>query len=77
MESELFLFSEDMEPVVISWANRIPQRPFSLVIINGGHGVKRESMRVIEKFQKLGVVVIGNNIRNGSCGDKDNKIFAI
>jgi len=53
------LFSEELEPIFISWANRIPQKPLSLIVINGGANIlkfKKESMKVIEKFKKLGVI---------------------
>ena len=51
-----------MEPVFTSWANRITSKSLSLTIINEGAislrllKVKKESMEVIEKFKKLGVI---------------------
>ncbi len=52
------LFSEELEPVFISWANRIPQKSLSLFIKDYTKifGVKKESMEVIEKFKTLGVI---------------------
>ncbi len=54
------LFPEELEPVFMSWKNRIPQRSLSLIIFRGfskvGLKVKKESMKVIEKFKKLGVI---------------------
>ena len=56
------LFPEDLESVLIGWANRIPRKSLSLIIIGTnsmigtGLKVKKESMEVIEKFSELGVV---------------------
>jgi len=51
-------FLGELEPVFISWANRIPQKPLSLIITCGGSDcqVKKENMEVIENFKKLGVI---------------------
>jgi len=51
-------FAEDLEPVFISLANRIPRKPLSLIIIDYSTNlkVKKESINVIEKFKKLGVI---------------------
>ncbi len=56
--SQSVLFLEELEPVFISWSNRIPQKPLSLIILDGLNGtrIKKESMEVIEKFKKLGVI---------------------
>jgi len=52
------LFSEELEPVFTMWANRIPQQPLSLIIIDCSTymKVKKESMEVIENFKKMGVI---------------------
>ncbi len=51
-------FLEELEPFFISWASRVPQKSFSLILIDCliGSEVQKESMEVIEKFQKLGVI---------------------
>ncbi len=56
VRSEFFL--KELEPVFISWANRKPQKSLSLIIIDplDEIEVKKESMEIIEKFQKLGVI---------------------
>ncbi len=58
LRSELFL--DGLEPVFKSWANRIPQKSLSLIIIDEvvsrNLKVKKESKEVIEKFKKLGVI---------------------
>ena len=55
-------FSEELEPVLISWANRIPQIPLSLLIVNSSDHVKvkRDSMKVLENFKRLGVIKNSN-----------------
>ncbi len=55
---ELEFFSEELEPVFVSWADRIPQEPLSLIIVDCPTyiRVKKESIMVIEKFKKLGVI---------------------
>jgi len=50
------LFSEDLEPVLTIWANRIPRKSLWIIIEGIGSKVKKESMEVIEKFKKLGVI---------------------
>jgi len=53
------LFPEELESVFISWANRIPQKSLTLIIIDDLQSVstvKKDSMEVIEKFEKLGVI---------------------
>ena len=54
---KLTLFPEELEPVFINWANRIPRKSLSLSIIKHFRtwylGV---DMEVIEKFKKLGVI---------------------
>jgi len=45
----------------VNWANHVPQKSLSLIIVVRSHNVnnlvvKKESMEVIEKFKKLGVV---------------------
>ncbi len=57
LESEIF--PKELEPVFINWSNRIPQKSLSLIVIYCriiGLKIKKESMEVIEKFQKLGVI---------------------
>ena len=55
--SDLELFLEELEHVLISWANRIPQKSLSLIIINKYHlinlKIKKENMKMIKKFKKL------------------------
>jgi hypothetical protein len=48
-------FSKDLEPILMSWVNRIPQKSLSLIIV-GNLKVRKESMDVIERFKKLGVL---------------------
>ena len=54
------LFLEELESVFTSWENRIPQKSLSLIIIDEiasrSLKVKKESMEVIEKFKKFGVI---------------------
>jgi len=51
-------FLEELEPFFISWENRILQKSLSLIIIDCQNKlkVKKENMKTIEKFKKLGVV---------------------
>ena len=54
------LFPEALESGFTSWANRIPQKPLSFIIIEtcymGKLVIKKESMEAIEKFKELGVI---------------------
>ncbi len=55
------LFSEELDPIFQSWANRLPQKSLSITIegdfmASESRGVKKESMKVIEKFKELGVI---------------------
>ncbi len=51
------LFSEELEPVFLSWANRIPKKSLSITIDGIDESVvKKESMKLIEKFKKLNVI---------------------
>src|SRR6266498_1839391 len=43
---------EDLESFFISWANRVPQKSLSFIVSE----IKKESMEIIEKFKKLGVI---------------------
>ena len=53
----LELFSEELEPVFTSWANRFPQKSLYLILeYPDGLKVKKESMETIEKFKTLGVI---------------------
>ena len=53
LRTETFL--KELESFFISWANRIP---FSLIIIDDSSQlkVKKESIEVIERFKRLGVI---------------------
>ena len=63
---QIVLFPEELVlgSGFINWANRIPQKSLSLIIIArtrivyevDDKVVKKESMEVIEKFKKLGVI---------------------
>jgi len=57
LNNMLELFPEELEPVLISWANRIPQKPLSLIInCPASLRIKKENIETIEKFKKLGVI---------------------
>ncbi|RIA97860.1 hypothetical protein C1645_813578 [Glomus cerebriforme] len=55
------LLPEELESFFISWANRVPQKSLSLIIINK-YGTKNsldtniENMKIIEKYGKLSVI---------------------
>jgi len=59
-EYDIELLSEELESVFISWANHIPPKSLSLIIISEFQliplRIKEKSMEVIEKFKKLGVI---------------------
>ncbi len=54
--------SEDLESFFINWTNRTSPNPFSLIIINiNGYctnslETRKENMKIIEKYIKLGVI---------------------
>ncbi|RIA97863.1 hypothetical protein C1645_871098 [Glomus cerebriforme] len=53
------LLPEDLESFFISWSNRVPQKPLSLIIVNYGANsldTNNENMKIIEKYVKLGVI---------------------
>ncbi|RIA99725.1 hypothetical protein C1645_746535, partial [Glomus cerebriforme] len=51
------LSPDDLESFFISWANRIPKKSLSLIIVNYyEHYDKEEVMKLIEKYIKLGVI---------------------
>ena len=53
------LLSEELESFFISWANRIPQKSFSFIIIlNNSVTLLRnfENTKIIEKYIKLGII---------------------
>jgi len=50
----LEIFPKELEPVFICWANRIPQKPLSLIIVSDPIYIRVNE--VIEKFKKLGVI---------------------
>ena len=56
LRTETFL--KELESFFISWANRIPQKSFSLIIIDDSSQlrVKKESIEVIERFKRLGII---------------------
>src|SRR6266540_1728785 len=54
------LLPEDLEEFFIDWSNRIPQKSLFLIIIKGYRvnslDVKKENMKIIEKYKKVGVI---------------------
>ncbi|RIA87519.1 hypothetical protein C1645_878001 [Glomus cerebriforme] len=55
------IFPHELESFFIKWANRIPQKPLSLIIIdNGSYSSMRhgKNKNVIEKYVKLGIINI-------------------
>src|SRR6266542_5024791 len=55
------LYSKELESFFISWTNRIPQKSFSLVIINYNNSTNSlemndENMKIIKKYTELGVI---------------------
>ncbi len=52
------LFPERLEPVFISWANRIPRKSLSLTVFRGSEslGIRKEGMKVIENLKMLDVI---------------------
>ncbi|RIA99332.1 hypothetical protein C1645_811569 [Glomus cerebriforme] len=54
------IISEDLEEFFITWKNRIPQKPLSLIFIKdcyeGIIEISKENMKVIEKYKKLGII---------------------
>src|ERR1043165_7745586 len=49
----------NLEAFLISWNNRIPQRPLSLIIIkdhNNLNAINDENMKLIERYKKLGII---------------------
>jgi len=55
------LYSKELESFFISWTNRVPQKSFSLVIINYNNSTNSlemndENMKIINKYTELGVV---------------------
>jgi len=61
LDYKLELIPEELESVLISWANRVPQKSLSLIIFVWllylpDSIVKKENMEIIEKFKKLGVI---------------------
>ncbi len=53
--SEREFFLGELEPILISWANRIPPKLLSLIVLDNLK-IKKESMEVIEKFKKSGII---------------------
>ena len=54
------LLPEELESFFISWTNRVPQKPFSLMVIvnykNNSLNTNEENMEIIKKYTKLGVI---------------------
>ncbi|RIA85805.1 hypothetical protein C1645_879076 [Glomus cerebriforme] len=52
------LLPEELESFFMSWANRIPHKPLSLIIVDDECSFEKneENMKIIEKYIKLGVV---------------------
>ena len=55
------LIPEDLESFFISWGNRLPQKPLTLIIskdgiCNYGLDVNEENIRTIEKYKQLGII---------------------
>ena len=48
------LLPEDLESFFMSWGNRLPQKPITLVTNYFNHFT--ESVTMIEKYKKLGIV---------------------
>jgi hypothetical protein len=55
------ILPEELESLFVNWTDRIPQRSFSLVVVNDGYIVKsldknEENIKIIEKYRKLGII---------------------
>ncbi|RIA97845.1 hypothetical protein C1645_871085 [Glomus cerebriforme] len=53
------LFPEELESLFISWTNRVPQKPLSLIIVKyceDSLDTNPKNMKIIEKYIKLGVI---------------------
>ncbi|RIA97858.1 hypothetical protein C1645_801566 [Glomus cerebriforme] len=53
------LLPEELESFLISWTNRVPQKPLSLVIVKydaNSLDTNDENMQIINKYIKLGVI---------------------
>ena len=56
---ESVLLSEELESIFATWANHIPQKSLSLIIIcNSSNTLDNidENMKIIEKYIKLGII---------------------
>ena len=51
-------YLEELEPFLMSWANRMPPKSLSLIIIDYSSKLKvgKENTEMIEKFKELGVI---------------------
>src|SRR5205823_6467282 len=51
---------EELEKFFISWKNRVPQKPLSLIIIKSydciSLEINGENMKIIERYMKMGII---------------------
>ncbi len=74
------LIPEDLESFFISWGNRIPQKPLTLITIRDfcGYGLDANegNVTMIEKYKKLGNVkefkVVDDFLMDLDCNDMSN-----
>ncbi len=59
INEQLKLLPGDLESFFSSWEKRIPQKPLTLIIVEdifSSKEVDEENIKIIEKFQKLGII---------------------